>query len=179
MSLPYLCLVCYPPSMSWLLPKPGPWLRWVRYANMVGLILTTVWLGSLSWAGWHTREEVLHPDEIPFDTVVLQSMIHQGKTVVVDIGAAWCITCRVNRVGVLHRASMQSFLQQHGVVVMHGELTPETNAVLLDFMKQYKRYAVPTTVVLGPKAPQGILLSEVLTSWALRSAIQRASEYLQ
>jgi suppressor for copper-sensitivity B len=57
---------------------------------------------------------------------------------------------------------------------MRGDLTkPDKN--LFEFLKKHNRYGIPFNIVFGPKAPEGILMSEFLSKKNLLNAINKAN----
>jgi suppressor for copper-sensitivity B len=110
-----------------------------------------------------------------FDQNKIADLVKQGKTVVIDITADWCITCKANKLLVLSSDEVEEKLSQANVVAMRGDLTTP-NQEIFDFMKKYNRYGIPFNIVFGPGAPEGILTSELPSKESLIEAIDKASE---
>ena len=92
----------------------------------------------------------------------------------VDVTAAWCLTCKVNELHVLGRAPIAARLHAPGVVAMRADWTrpdPEITA----YLQSFGRFGVPMDVVYGPGAPDGIALPELLTQDAVADALRRAA----
>lgn len=121
----------------------------------------------------HNQEE--QKNWISFDQKKLQELVSSGKTVVVDITADWCITCKVNKTVVLNSAEVMEKLHQPNVVAMRGDLTTPDDKIN-QFMREHNRYGIPFDIVFGPGAPNGILASEFLNKTALVEAIDLASK---
>jgi suppressor for copper-sensitivity B len=111
---------------------------------------------------------------IKFDQSQINNLVNQGKTVVVDITADWCITCKANKILVLNSSEIREKLAQENIVAMRGDLT-KPNDKIFNFMKKYNRYGIPFNIVFGPNAKNGILTSELLSKEALLEAIEKAS----
>jgi len=95
--------------------------------------------------------------------------------VFVDITADWCISCQVNKVAVLQRAPVRALLENQQVVAMQGDWTrpdPEIAA----YLQSFGRYAIPFDAVYGPGSPDGMALSELLTTSAVLDALGAASQ---
>ncbi len=111
---------------------------------------------------------------IKFDQSKISDLIKQGKTVVIDITADWCITCKANKLLVLNSKEIRAKLSQDNIIAMRGDLTKPDDAIF-NFMKKHNRYGIPFNIVFGPNAPEGIATSELLSKKSLLRAINQAS----
>ncbi|MCE3255269.1 MAG: copper-binding protein [Rickettsiaceae bacterium] len=112
---------------------------------------------------------------IKFDEAKIPELVAQGKTVVVDITADWCISCKANKLLVLNSKEVKAKLRDENIIAMRGDLT-KPDQMIFDFMKKYHRYGIPFNIVFGPSAPEGILTSELLSKEALLATIKQASK---
>ena len=110
----------------------------------------------------------------PLDEAAIPRLVAGGKVVLVDVTAAWCLTCKVNELAVLGRPPVAARLGAGGVVAMRADWTRPDPAVTA-LLQRFGRYGVPMDVVFGPGAPDGILLSELLTPEAVTVALNRAA----
>ncbi|SHG94531.1 protein-disulfide reductase DsbD family protein [Bradyrhizobium erythrophlei] len=109
-----------------------------------------------------------------FNLDALPGLIANGNTVLVDVTATWCLTCKVNELRVLENAEVRSRFQQSHVIRMRADWS-RTNPLIADYLRRFGRYGIPFDVVYGPGRPQGEALPELLTTSALLHAIDRAS----
>jgi len=109
-----------------------------------------------------------------FDLDALPGLIAGGNTVLVDVTATWCLTCKVNDVRVLENAEVRSRLQQPHVIRMRADWS-RPNPYIADYLHRFARYGIPFDVVYGPEQPAGEALPELLTTRALIRAIDQAS----
>jgi suppressor for copper-sensitivity B len=109
----------------------------------------------------------------PLAPAEIAALVRAGHTVFVDIGASWCITCKVNEKLVLDSAAVRSRLTA-GVVAIRADWTSPNDAIAT-YLKSFGRYGLPFNVVFGPGAPAGILLPELLTPQIVLDAIDTAS----
>ena len=100
--------------------------------------------------------------------------IADGNTVLVDVTATWCLTCKVNELRVLENAEIRSRFQQSHVIRMRADWS-RPNPLIGDYLHRFGRYGIPFDVVYGPGRPQGEALPELLTTSAHLHAIDRAS----
>jgi suppressor for copper-sensitivity B len=91
-----------------------------------------------------------------------------GDVILVEVTAAWCITCRVNRAVALQGLDLS------GVRALQADMTgpnPEARALLA----RHGRAGLPFVLVLGPGIPEGRVLPELLTPSAVRDALAEAA----
>lgn len=108
-----------------------------------------------------------------FDEAEVRSLVGSGRTVLVDITAQWCVTCKVNKALVLEDGEVERRLKGD-VVPIQGDWTRPDERIAA-YLKSFGRYGLPFNVVYGPGAPDGIVLPELLTDAAVLDAFARAS----
>lgn len=227
MAAPFLLVAAMPGLVAWL-PRPGPWMNWLRRTLGLALIGTAVWLLSVLAVEAGTAAALLaglmlavllgilglrdrlpagrratgivaaalagiavliptlggqavpiaSPQAaagawLPFDAAALRAAVAEKQVVLVDVSAAWCLTCKVNELAVLGRAPVAARLSAPGVRLMRADWTRPDPAITA-YLQSFGRYGVPLDVVYGPGAPDGIALPELLTSAAVLGALQRA-----
>jgi suppressor for copper-sensitivity B len=109
-----------------------------------------------------------------FDEAALHRMVAAGNTVLVDVTAAWCLTCKANELAVLDRSPVADLLRDPHVVGMRADWT-RADPLITAYLQSFGRYGVPLDVVYGPGMPQGIPLPELLTSRVVIDAFARAT----
>ncbi len=113
--------------------------------------------------GW----QALDPDALP-------GLIAGGNTVLVDVTATWCLTCKLNDLRVLENAEVRSRLRKSHVITMRADWS-RPSPWIADFLHRFARYGIPFDVVYGPQRSDGQALPELLTTNALLQAIDQAS----
>lgn len=112
---------------------------------------------------------------IRFNEDQLYKHVAAGQTVVVDVTADWCITCKFNKLHVLHDKEVVARLRRDdNIVAMRADIT-KPNMAALDFIHKKGRYAIPFNAVYGPNAPDGLLTNELLNKEELFALIDEAS----
>ena len=171
LALPWL-LIALRPGIVGVLPKPGPWLNWLKRVLALGLFATSLWLVSILLtpsassdvdAGWQPWRDDLVPE-----------LVAKGRVVIVDVTADWCITCQTNKALVLETEKMVSIFDSVNVVRLQADWT-RPNETISQYLASFGRYGIPFNAVYGPSAPGGIVLPELLTHDAVADAISLAT----
>jgi suppressor for copper-sensitivity B len=110
----------------------------------------------------------------PFDPAAIPGLVKQGKVVLVDVTADWCVTCIVNKQLVLDVGASRTRFQQPDVVLMKADWTRPDDAIAR-YLASFGRYGIPFNVVYGPAVPNGVLLPELLSEVAVLDAFARAA----
>jgi len=114
---------------------------------------------------------VVNADSVwqPWSRDKVQQAHAQGRPVMVDFTAAWCVTCQYNKLTTLSDASVLADLQAKQVTLLRADWTRRDPAITAA-LAELGRSGVPVYVLLKPgRAP--VVLSEVLAVDDLRSAI--------
>ncbi len=91
----------------------------------------------------------------------------------VDVTDDWCITRKPNKALVIDRGEVAARLRSDDVVAIQGDWTlPDTH--ISAYLASYGRYGLPSDVVYGPSAPEGIVLPELLTEGTVIDALDSA-----
>lgn len=107
-----------------------------------------------------------------FDRAGIDRLVSDGRVVLVDVTADWCLTCRVNKAAVLDRGPVAERLAGD-VVAMRADWTSPDPAIA-EYLASFGRYGIPFNAVYGPGAPAGIALPELLTDTAVLAALRQA-----
>lgn len=103
----------------------------------------------------------------------LRDSINDGKVVVVDITAEWCLTCKYNKAAVLDNPFIIRFFKENGISGLRGDYTKH-DEVISKFLKSRGQYGIPYTIVFSKKYPEGIVLPTMLKNSTLINAINKA-----
>ena len=91
----------------------------------------------------------------------------------VDVTADWCLTCKANKALVLENEPVLSALNDENVTAMQADWT-RPNEQIARYLEANNRYGIPFNAVYGPATPNGIVLSEVLSSQDVLQALETA-----
>jgi thiol:disulfide interchange protein DsbD len=97
-----------------------------------------------------------------------------GEPVLVNMTAAWCITCLANERVALSSTAVQQRLRTLGITYLKGDWT-HRDAEITTYLAGFGRSGVPLYVLYprGAGAPE--ILPQVLTPAIVDAALQRAS----
>ncbi|MCF8481184.1 MAG: thioredoxin family protein [Rhodospirillum sp.] len=110
----------------------------------------------------------------PWSAKETARLVAEGKTVLVDVTADWCVTCLVNKAAVLDREPVATLLAKGEVVPLRADWTRPDPSIAA-YLASFDRYGIPFNAIYGPEAPEGIALPELLTDSAVLDAVARAS----
>ncbi len=110
-----------------------------------------------------------------FDVSKINDYVNEGKVVVVDVTADWCLTCKFNKYRVLRDESVVARLNGDDIIAMRADITKPDQSVM-DFVNSHNRYAIPFNAVFGPNATGGLLANELLNKEELLKLIDQASK---
>jgi suppressor for copper-sensitivity B len=111
---------------------------------------------------------------VAFDRSDIAKRVSAGEVVFVDVTADWCLTCKANKTLVIDREPVRSTLDAPGVTPMQADWT-RPDARISRYLESFGRYGIPFNAVYGPSAPNGIVLSELLTTEDVMDALAQAS----
>ena len=109
------------------------------------------------------------------DYEAIADKIHAGKTVIVAVGADWCLTCKYNETVVFGNAIVENLLKNSNTELIEVDWT-SYNPEVLSFMKKFGRQGLPFYVVFSPMVPDGMVLPEVLSERTLSKILRSISD---
>jgi suppressor for copper-sensitivity B len=171
LASPYIALAVSP-GLFRFLPKPGKWMVTLKKALALALVLTAAWLISVLMT--ITTTPALDEGWQPFEEVLIAPAVKDGKVVVVDVTADWCLTCKANKRLVLDTEEIVDALSGPEILRLQADWT-QRDPKIADYLRKYGRYGIPFNIVYGPAAPDGIALPELLTKKAVLGAIAEAA----
>lgn len=126
------------------------------------------------WDVGHNFKETKFSNSIEtqkIDDAEIAKLIKAGKTVIVNIDAKWCLTCKFNEYTVFKSPVIEEIMRENNIVMINIDWT-RYNPQILDFMARYGRKGVPFYVVFSKKIPGGMVLPEVLTEKDFRNLLR-------
>lgn len=111
-------------------------------------------------AGWYVFTPELHA-----------KLLAEGKSVFLDIGAAWCKNCMANEKTVLFTDDIMAEFKAKGVVLLRGDFT-KNDPVLLEWITRHERMGVPFNALYIP-GEEPTLFPELLGKKMIREALDK------
>ena len=100
----------------------------------------------------------------------INNALKNGQTVIVAVGADWCLTCKYNNATVFSLPSLIEKMQNKNIKMIKIDWTNYNREVLL-FMEKYHRSGLPFYILFSPLAPDGFVLPEILNNSDLENLI--------
>lgn len=110
--------------------------------------------------GWYVFSPELHA-----------LLLAEGKSVFLDVGAAWCKNCLTNEKTVLFTKDIMADFAAKEVVLLKGDFTKK-DPVLLQWIKDHERLGVPFNALYIP-GEEPLLFPELITKNMIREALDR------
>jgi thiol:disulfide interchange protein/DsbC/DsbD-like thiol-disulfide interchange protein len=126
-------------------------------------------LGPLVLRPSSTPAAAQHDAWQPWSAEREQQLLAEGRTLLVDYTAAWCITCQYNKVTTLSDPQVLAMLADAQVVLLRADWTRRDPAITAS-LAALGRNGVPVYALHRPGSSP-LLLPEVLTASALRKAV--------
>ena len=143
-------------------------VRWWTIGITLSAALAVVWLTATP----PRAKEVGTANWVKFDELDLMRRVQAGETLLVDVTADWCVTCKWNKAAVLNRDPVSSILTKEVTPIKADWTRPNTN--IADYLARHNRFGIPFNIVYGPGAKEGIILPELLSTDVVMQAIMQA-----
>jgi thiol:disulfide interchange protein len=146
--------------------------KWLAY----GLLMTACYP---AWIAARDSQFQLQPLAVQasswtnFSPAKLEQLRASRTPVLVEMTAAWCITCKVNEKIALSGETFFANASRHGVQLMKGDWTNQDKDIT-KFLRSYGHSGVPLVVVYGADGSEQIL-PQILTPDIVHSALQKAA----
>jgi DsbC/DsbD-like thiol-disulfide interchange protein/cytochrome c biogenesis protein CcdA len=159
---------------AWLIGSgagaPG---KWPRVAGLAVLAAAIALAAQVDGAAPRTASPQAAAPEgsigEPFTPERLAALRQEGRTVMVNMTAAWCITCLFNERGALASLSVRAAFASDSVAYLKGDWT-NRDATISRYLREFGRSGVPLYVVYRPGAAPEVL-PQILTEGIVLSAI--------
>lgn len=143
------------------LPKPGKWMKWVKYSFGILILLFAGYYGLEGFKVFRSDSELRvqrqgtqgqNPAQGGSDALLaagLQRAKAQGKPLLIDFAASWCKNCLAMDSTVFPTPEVKQHLSEFVVVRYEAEKPNESPA--REVLNQFGVMGLPTYVVLAPE----------------------------
>ncbi|HEY2761949.1 MAG TPA: thioredoxin family protein, partial [Pirellulales bacterium] len=144
---------------------------WLEGAAAAALI------GWFSFA-WLTPHEALLPWQ-PFSVQSLAKYRSEGKTVMLDFTADWCLTCKTNLKFAINTPDVLRVINANDVVPLlaqwNEDISPELHQEIKDTLTALDRNSIPALAIFPADRPdEAIVLHDLITKAQLLEALEKA-----
>lgn len=164
----------------WIIGKTPSWQtmqrRMIAWLSGIG-VAVAISLLAFNYLGpvppdQQTQSELLAWE--PYDEARLQELQAEGKTVLVDFSAKWCLSCLVNLGVAIDTKPTAELVEELGVVTMYADWTdrsPEIKAKLDELQSK----SIPLLAIYpGTDPARPILLRDLVTQQSVLDALRQA-----
>ena len=111
---------------------------------------------------------------VDYDEVALQHYQAEGKTVLVDFSAKWCVNCLVNLETAIDTEATRRVVEQNDVVTMYADKTNPNEAINAK-LKELNSNSIPVLAIYPAGKPnEPIVLRDLLTQNMVLEALKEA-----
>jgi thiol:disulfide interchange protein/DsbC/DsbD-like thiol-disulfide interchange protein len=137
--------------------------RWLRGAAVAGLVCAVALLAMIGWAAppVGSAHAASTDGSEPFSATRLATLRAAHRPVLVDMSAAWCVTCLVNERLALQPTAVRTAFAAHNLAYLKGDWT-RRDAAITAYLQQFDRSGVPL-YVFYPASGEPEVLPQILT----------------
>ena len=114
----------------------------------------------------------------PFSRAKLEKYLNDGRTVFVNLTAAWCITCKVNELVALSSEGFRKALDDNDIVYLKGDWTNRDEEITA-LLKAHGRAGVPLYLLFRGKDGAPHVFPQLLTEAMVVKHLAKGSESAQ
>jgi thiol:disulfide interchange protein len=122
-------------------------------ATIIMLIAMLFYIGKID------KEEMAYT---PYSAQTLASLRAEGKAVYVDVTAAWCITCQLNKNIALETPNTRQVFKDKNITLMVADWTNK-NAEITEFLRNFGHNGVPLNVFYPVGGGEPVVLPQILS----------------
>lgn len=135
-----------------VLPKPGKWMNYIKYAFGVMIMLIGLYYAYLSYESLMTKGGIYTASQKPPHEILAEAFAESektGKPVFIDFWATWCKNCSAMNLTTFKNAAVKTELEKFIDVRLQAEdfSDPATAGIL----KAFKVTGLPTYVIAVPE----------------------------
>jgi thiol:disulfide interchange protein len=108
----------------------------------------------------------------PYDAEMIRKAVAQGRPVLIEFTADWCLTCKAVEKTVYARKDIQDLLKAKNVLVVKGDTTWERNPATIALKTVYNEPGVPVTILYVPGKPEPLRLHGMVIGNELKKALE-------
>jgi thiol:disulfide interchange protein DsbD len=110
----------------------------------------------------------------PYSPARLAELRAEGRPVLVNYTAAWCVSCQVNDRVALSTRGVAAAMKAHNVAYLKADWTRKDADIAAE-LARYGRAGVPLYLVYGADGADGVILPSILTEGIVVKALNKAA----
>jgi len=115
-----------------------------------------------------------HLPSQPWSEQAVKAALAEGRPVLVNFTADWCVTCKVNESTALSSARTAQAVEQANAVYLVGDWTRRDDAITAE-LQRHGRSGVPLYLIYAPDGSEPRVLPQLLTEGLVIDAVQNAA----
>jgi len=124
-------------------------------------------------AGPAAAVEGAGPTSAPWSATAVEAALAEGRPVLVNFTADWCVTCKINERTSLSSAGLKNAMAQGNAVYLVGDWTRRDDAITAE-LQRHGRSGVPLYLLYSPGSPEPRILPQLLTEGVVIDALKAA-----
>lgn len=135
-------------------------------------------LGGAVWPAYATPEaapQAAELDDEAYTPERLAALQAEGRPVLVNYTAAWCVSCQVNDRVALSTREVSEALKRNNAVYLKADWTKRDAAIAAE-LARFGRAGVPLYLVYGANGGEPAILPSILTAGAVVKALDAAGQ---
>ncbi len=114
------------------------------------------------------------PVSTPWSTAAVEAARAQGRPVLVNFTADWCVTCKINERTSLSSAGVKAAIEGSNAVYLVGDWTRRDDAITAE-LQRHGRSGVPLYLLYAPGVAEPRVLPQLLTEGVVVEALLKPS----
>ncbi len=155
----------------WALKRGGTIWGIIGAVAMVMMAVTTLWIARIPPV---TGTQMVAQNEIVWSRAAVLEQQSEGRAVFIDVTAAWCVTCQVNKMRVLNDGQVEAAFAEADVALMRADWTNRDDAIT-QLIYDHGQAGVPLYLFYPADGGEAEVLPSVLTRSIVLDALQRAT----
>jgi len=157
---------------SWVSYTTKRWRKWLVRGAAALLAVTTGWAlvpapayGLIDWK--------------PYDALAVDKAIEEGRPVLIEFTADWCLSCQTVEKLVYSRRNIADLIRQKGVLAMKADTTEYDSPATLALKHAYNEPGVPVSMLFVPGNKEPIRWRGMLFATELKEHLEQLPQRTQ
>lgn len=129
---------------------------------------------AIGWFGFNGIAQDHELEWVDYSEVALERYQEQGRTVMVDFSAKWCVNCLVNLENAIDTPKVANLVNDLDVVAVYADWT-DPNPAIAKKLNELKSNAIPVLAIYpGGRPDEPIILRDLITEGDVLEALKQA-----